>query len=151
MWIFDIRPILYYLEYPADGYRVSFGAFLNPLVCWGGLGAIIALLWRQISRRGDGLGLFILIGYAAQLVPWMFISRITFAYHYFPSMVFLVLALCYTINGYIKEIPRGKYYAYGLCGAGIALFALFFPVLTGLTVPDWYGRMFLKWFPSWPF
>lgn len=151
MWIFDIRPILYYLEYPAEGFRSSFGAFLNPIVCWGGLCAILALLWRQIRRRGDGVSLFILIGYAAQLVPWMFISRITFAYHYFPSMVFLVLALCYTVDGLAKAVPKGKYFAYSLCGAGIALFALFFPVLTGLTVPNWYGRMFLKWFPSWPF
>jgi dolichyl-phosphate-mannose-protein mannosyltransferase len=151
MWIFNIRPILYYLEYPAEGFRVSFGAFLNPAVCWGGLGAIMALFWRQISRRGDGLVLFILIGYAAQLVPWMFISRITFAYHYFPSMVFLVLALSYTINGLIKEPPLGKYYAYSLCGVAIALFVMFFPVLTGLTVPNWYGHMLLKWFPSWPF
>mgnify|MGYP006910471438 CR=1 FL=1 len=26
---------------------------------------------------------------------WFFIGRITFAYHYFPSVLFLVLALCY--------------------------------------------------------
>ena len=151
MWIFNIRPILYYLKYPAEGYRASFGAFLNPVVCWAGLVAILSLLLRQIRKRGDGLTLFILIGYAAQLVPWMFISRITFAYHYFPSMVFLVLALSYTINTMVEDKPHGRNYAYGICGVSIALFVVFFPVLTGLTVPSWYGQMFLKWFPSWPF
>ena len=34
-WLVDYRPILYVLEYPAQGYRTSIAAFLNPLLCWG--------------------------------------------------------------------------------------------------------------------
>jgi len=151
MWIFNIRPILYYLDYPADGMRASFGAFLNPIVCWGGLVALLSLLWRQIKRQGNGLSLFIMIGYAAQLVPWLPITRITFAYHYFPSVVFLVLALCYTVNEFIEKAPKMKRYPYGLCGVSVFLFALFYPVLTGLTIPEGYSQLFLRWFPSWPF
>ena len=48
--------------------------------------------------RRSGRALFIFIGYLAQLVPWFFIGRITFAYHYFPSVLFLVLALCYVFH-----------------------------------------------------
>jgi len=51
----------------------------------------------------------------------------------------------------VEDKPHGRNYAYGICGVSIALFVVFFPVLTGLTVPSWYGQMFLKWFPSWPF
>jgi len=151
MWIFNIRPILYYLEYPSEGYHASFGAFLNPMVCWGGLAALASLLWRQIKRLGGGIPLFILIGYASQLVPWIPITRITFAYHYFPSVVFLVLALCYTVNEFMESAPEKKYYPYGLCGISVLLFALFYPVLTGLTIPNKFSQLFLKWFPSWPF
>jgi dolichyl-phosphate-mannose--protein O-mannosyl transferase len=147
----DARPILYYLEYPSEGYRVSFGAFLNPVVCWAGFAALISLLWRQIRGRGNGIALFIMIGYAAQLLPWIPVSRITFAYHYFPSVIFLVLALSYTANEFLEKAPEKRYYPYGLCGVAILLFILFYPVLTGLTVPSRFSQLFLGWFPSWPF
>ena len=49
-------------------------------------------------RRRCARALFIVIGYLAQLVPWFFIGRITFAYHYFPSILFLVLALAYVFR-----------------------------------------------------
>ena len=40
-WLVDARPILYYLEYFDDGTKSAFGAFLNPIFCWGGLFAVI--------------------------------------------------------------------------------------------------------------
>ncbi|MFR0875051.1 MAG: hypothetical protein ACLSHC_10910 [Bilophila wadsworthia] len=48
--------------------------------------------WPSRLRRAGGAaavcqGLFIVIGYLAQLVPWFFIGRITFAYHYFLGAV----------------------------------------------------------------
>jgi hypothetical protein len=36
-WLLNIRPILYYLDYLPDGRKVSIAAFLNPMLCWGGL------------------------------------------------------------------------------------------------------------------
>ena len=47
-----------------------------------------------------------MIGYAAQLLPWIPVSRITFAYHYFPSVIFLVLALSYTANEFLEKAPK---------------------------------------------
>ncbi len=151
MWIFNIRPILYFLEYPAPGLRSSFGAFLNPVVCWAGLVAIISLLVKFIKDRKDYIGLFILIGYASQLLPWVAITRITFAYHYFPSMVFLVLALCWVANNFISEVPKKRALTYILCGLSVALFVLFYPALSGLTISERYADLFLGWLPSWPF
>ena len=73
-WVLDIRPILYYLEYLPDGKRVSFGAFVNPMICWGGLLSLLVLGWTALFRR-DRTAAFLLVGYASGLVPWMFISR----------------------------------------------------------------------------
>ena len=47
-WILDIRPILYYLQYPGDGTHVSFGAWVNPMLCWGGLLAMLFVAWFAI-------------------------------------------------------------------------------------------------------
>lgn len=32
-WIFDARPILYYLDYGADGTKSAIAAFVSPLLC----------------------------------------------------------------------------------------------------------------------
>ena len=78
-WLLDIRPILYYMDNSVSGVTTRFAAFVNPVVCWGGLLAILACAFHGIVRR-SGKALFIFIGYLAQLVPWFFIGRITLAY-----------------------------------------------------------------------
>lgn len=146
-WIVDARPILYYLEYKGE-MKSAFASFNDPMVSWGGLLALLSLLPAWHKRRDTAIPV-IAIGYLSQLVPWMFIGRTTFAYHYFPSTIFLVLALCYVFNRLMDRGKSGMVYAY--TGGCVALFAAFYPVLSGITVPRWYTYYFLKWFPSWPF
>lgn len=152
-WVLDIRPILYYLD--ADGVgagmKSSFAAFGNPAVIWGGLMALLALVWAGFRRR-SGRAAFLLVGYLAQLVPWMFIGRTTFEYHYFPSILFLVLALSFVMDELMEYGGSGeRRICYGATGVSVALFAAFYPVLSGVAVPTWYTTWFLKWLPSWPF
>jgi dolichyl-phosphate-mannose--protein O-mannosyl transferase len=82
----------------------------------------------------------------------MLITRTTFAYHYFPSILFLVLLLCYCMNDLMDRRPaRWRWAVYGVTVGNTVLFAAFYPVLMGLFVPTWYTTNFLRWFPSWPF
>lgn len=149
-WLVDGRPILYYLKSYPDNMKSTFGAFLNPLVCWGGLLAMLAMVWKVIRFR-DGKALFILIGYLAQLVPWMFISRITFAYHYFPCLIFLVLALSHVFNSYRLRDWNWRPKVYGATALCVLIFLFFYPVLTGLPVSRAYSNL-LVWIPgAWPF
>ena len=145
-WLLDLRPILYYLSY-GDGTVSTIGAFVNPLLCWGGLLALPVLAYRAAKR--DRTALFLLVGYLAQVLPWVFISRLTFEYHYFAATLFLVLAL-----GYVFDRLRQRGYlgiVYAFTAANGVLFALFFPVLTGVTIPRDYAWNVLKWLPDWPF
>lgn len=145
-WLLDLRPILYYLSY-GDGTVSTIGAFVNPLLCWGGLLALPVLVYHAAKR--DRTALFILVGYLAQVLPWVFISRLTFEYHYFAATLFLVLAL-----GYVFDRLRQRGYfgiVYAFTAASGALFALFYPVLTGVTVSRSYAWNVLKWLPDWPF
>jgi dolichyl-phosphate-mannose--protein O-mannosyl transferase len=150
-WIVNGRPILYYREYNGD-MRSSFAAFGNPVVWWGGLIAMIAMAIRAVRRR-DGKSLFILIGYLSQLLPWVAIPRVVFAYHYFPSTLFLVMALSHVLNT-ILERRQGMYkqIVYGFTASAGVVFALFYPALTGIYAPNWYFRYLLRWIPdAWPF
>ena len=91
------------------------------------------------------------MGWLSQLVPWMFIGRTTFEYHYFPSTLFLVLAISLLFDGLMERSRRWKNGVYGLTVLAVGLYAAFYPVLIGLMVPTWYTSDLLKWFPSWPF
>ena len=149
-WVIDERPILYYLKYFDDGTRSSFGAFLNPVLCWAGLIAMALCAVFAVKRR-DKLSQFIVIGYLAQLLPWVFITRTTFEYHYFPSSVFLVLAIA-RIFSLMEDNTKGwKFNVYGLTGLSCALFIAFYPVLSGVSVNTQLATSLLKWLPSWPF
>ena len=149
-WLIDYRPILYVLEYPTPGLRSSIGAFLNPVLCWGGLLSLPVLCWMAIRRR-DRLAAFILVGYLSQLLPWVPVERLTFAYHYFPSALFLVLSLSYTMALLRENRSSWKLSALSLTAGSIALFVLFFPVLNGLPIKSELADALLKWLPSWPF
>ena len=150
-WLVDARPILYYLEYFDDGTKMAFGAFLNPVFCWAGLLAMIANGIFAVKDR-DGKSAFIVIGYLAQLLPWVLVTRLTFAYHYFPSSVFMLLALCHVWERLKQQgIFRWQRSMYAVTGVCAGLFVAYYPVLTGLRTAVWYTRGFLRWFPSWPF
>jgi dolichyl-phosphate-mannose--protein O-mannosyl transferase len=150
-WLLDIRPILYYMVNETEaGFTTRFAAFNSPVVAWGGLAALVVTAVQTVRRR-CGKGLLILVGYLAQLLPWVFISRITFAYHYFPCILFLSLALAFVFNDLVESGRRWRGAVYGLTGTAAGLYALFYPALIGLRVPTWFMKCFIKWFPSWPF
>lgn len=151
-WILDIRPILYYLQYfDGNTSRISFGAFVNPMLCWGGLLTMITTLYMGTVRH-DRNALFILVGYLAQLLPWVAVTRLTFEYHYFPSTVFLTAGITYVFS--IMEKQHKKHYKACIWGFAVfsaVLFVLFFPVLSGIKVRTAPASAIYGWLPTWPF
>lgn len=111
---------------------------------------LCVLILRYASGGYDGRAAFLVVGYLAQLVPWMFVGRTTFEYHYFPSLLFLVFAVGYLFNGLAERDRDWRTPLYGLTGLSVGLYALFYPVLIGLTIPTWYEPL-VKWIESWPF
>jgi 4-amino-4-deoxy-L-arabinose transferase-like glycosyltransferase len=148
-WLFDGRPILYYQKY-VGATRAVIGAFTNPLTTLGGLAAVGACVLGYLRDKSRH-ALFIAVGYLAQVVPWLFVTRITFAYHYFPAMIFLILALCYVFNGIWERHPAHRGRVIVFTGVAAALFFLLFPAAAGIPMPHWYAENFVKWLPSWPF
>ena len=151
-WILDIRPILFYMNDFSDGTRSSIASFVNPALCWGGLACVLLIMPRAILLRDKRAG-FLCLGYLANLLPWIFIHRILFAYHYFAMTVFLVPALCSVFAPLEKEEPKTfRHSIYGFTALCIILFAAFYPVLSGIRTPVWYTSGFLRWVSGfWPF
>lgn len=145
-WIFDWKPILYYWNPIKDaGTRGSIWAFTNPLTTWAGLGALVACGVGVVKRKSH-VALFIIIGYLSQLLPWVPISRITFPYHYFPSMAFICLAVAYMFHRMIeRDKKRGTRQMIIFTAAAVVLFAMFYPALSGMQVPEDYPTYLLRW------
>ena len=149
-WIIDARPILYYQDFSVQGMRGIFASFNNPLVSWAGLLAFFAVA-VQMVRRKCGKALFIVLATLSQFVPWTAIGRVLFAYHYFPTVLFLCFAIAYLMDDMLNRKREWAGLAvYGFTGCAGLLYAIFYPELIGISVPNWYATYFLRWFPSWP-
>ncbi len=148
-WTLDIRPILYYLKYYSDGRYSSIADFVNPLICWGGLAAMIMLSVIAVIRK-EKTAAFIAAAWIAQLLPWVFVKRVVFEYHYFPASVFLVLALAYLFS-LIKDRKHGKAVIISFTAVSVVLFLLFYPVISGQPASRVPYSSWVSWLPTWPF
>jgi dolichyl-phosphate-mannose-protein mannosyltransferase len=101
------------------------------------------------GRRWDLAAIFIVTVFFFSWIPYVFISRVTFIYHFYVSTPFLCLASAYFINKYWNT-RWGKVGTIIYFAVVVAMFVLFYPVISGMPVStDWIHS--LKWFPSWFF
>ena len=149
-WPTMIRPIFYYSRQLEGDLRLGISAFGNPLVWWAGIPAFLYTGYLAIARRRKP-AVFLLIGYLTQFLPWIFVDRCTFIYHYFPSVPFVVLMIGYTFMQFKKHLTARSFYillaAYAMLV--FVLFLIFYPVLAGTPVNTDYVDTYLRWLDSW--
>ena len=80
-------------------------------------------------------------------IPYVFLSRGTFIYHFYVSVPFLCLATAYFINKYWNK-KLGKVAAVVIFAAVVILFVVFYPVISGVPAEKSYIEN-LRWFGSW--
>jgi len=147
MWLLDIRPIWYYVKHVNDSVS-SISCFNNPLISWMGLFSLFYLIYDYFKSKNK-LAIFILLAYLSQLLPWVFVTRCVFAYHYYPSIPFLILAITYFFNSLIQKNPKYLKSAVIYLFLVVFLFIMFFPAISGIMVSQNYIKSFLVWFKSW--
>lgn len=146
-WPVIWMPLLYANDAVSATDVSSVSCMGNPAVWWVGIPCVVFLFYRWLFKREKKAG-FLCIAYAAQYLPWMSIGRITFIYHYFPAILFVILMMGYTM-GLIKErFSWGKKAIIGYLAVTVLVFALFFPVVSGLPVYREWG-LHLRWLKDW--
>ncbi len=144
-WLLMIRPIFYYSGDTANGLKEGISAFGNPAVWWLGLIAVFFNIYIAATKK-DRKAIFLLVGYFSCLIPWIPIERTTFIYHYFPCVPFMTMMIgrtyeyIYYLN--VKVAKRG-FLVHVI--AAVILFAMFYPVISGHPVSEFYVDTFLKW------
>lgn len=149
-WIFDIQPIWYYFKSSPDGIVNTISCFNNPLISWMGIASILFTLVHSIIKKSK-TGFIILVGYLVALVPWMAVTRCIFAYHYYPSIPFLIMAIVYAAKVLLDYDSKFKKLIIFFAIACIVVFILFLPVITGFTTTSFYITDVVKWLPTWYF
>lgn len=148
-WPLDIKPMGYYKQVK-DGMLSSINAFGNPAIFWTGILAVGYLFHVVIIRRTLE-STFILLAFLGLYLPYVFVGRLMFIYHFYYAVPFLILAIVYLLKDAMERFDFiAKYYGiFLLLVAG--LFLLFYPVLSGYTVPQEYVSQWIKWLPTWWF
>ncbi len=143
-WPLMLRPIWYLYERTDGAWR---GVLMigNLVVLWGGLVAVAACLYRGV--RGRELRLLAAAGlWIGSYVVWIVIPKsLGFFYYYYLPSIFL----CVTLAVALDRFRRGRQWDMAVLGAAVALFVVFYPILSAL--PLWGPKAFRAWtwFPSW--
>lgn len=150
-WPLIVKPMWYYqADFKGAGTASSILSFGNPAVWWTGLAGILFVLGYSVYRnalpalrivRGrddefDRALPVIAVGFLAAYLPWVLVSRLTFIYHYFASVPFIILATAQGLRYLERRAPRATHVLMGvLCVAALALFIAFYPLASGVEVP----------------
>lgn len=152
-WPMMVRPIWYFVSREVgSGMLSTISSFGNPAVWWGGVVTMLLMIALGIYKKDTAVWL-ILAGFLAQYLPWVLVPRLTFIYHFFNSVPFVILSIVYCARLLLerrthKRLFRTALYSY--LGLALLLFVAFYPVISGLVVPTSYVEA-LTWSPSWVF
>jgi dolichyl-phosphate-mannose-protein mannosyltransferase len=150
-WPLIKRPVWYYSGSGLGDDQISSIVVLgNPLVWWAGIVAVFAFFWITI-RRKDKESYVVWIAFFSLYIPWALVTRLTFIYHYFSMVPFMILALTYMLKWIDEKKPSFKFVRNIYLVLSGLLFILFYPVLSGMTVNKSYVMNALHWFSSWVF
>ncbi|MGD1910703.1 MAG: dolichyl-phosphate-mannose--protein mannosyltransferase [Rivularia sp. (in: cyanobacteria)] len=140
----------------------------NPFLWWFGFAAILFLsvvilikqivipsirqnhLWINQSFSIDtGIALYLILNYAANLLPWVKVSRCVFIYHYMTAVVFAFLALAWLIDKCFRS-SHIELRAFGLVVISLIIIAFIFwmPIYLGLPLSPGAYKLRM-WFTSW--
>jgi Gpi18-like mannosyltransferase len=151
-WPLLVKPIWYYggQKFIPSDKVLSIVSMGNPAVWWAGVLAVLAAL-LLLFRNRDRMLLAVLVGLGAQYVPWMLVPRLTFIYHFFASVPFMIFCLVYVIRYLEGSFPLVRRLVPVYLGLVFLLFLMFYPILSGMLVSKSYVEHCLRWFPGWNF
>lgn len=142
-WPFMFRPIYYWVK---DGARIYFMG--NPAVWWSSTIILLLVLITVLSNPKilikDQILTLLLVGYFANMVPFMGVKRVMFLYHYLNALIFSIIILFYFLNNY----KTTKKIAAVLVISAAVLFIFFAPLSYGLDLSSraYEARV---WFENW--
>lgn len=149
-WLLDLRPMWYYGKEDMNHLYHSIVCMSHPLLTWFGLYSIVYTITKWIQTK-DMTAFMIMVGYLSAFLPWVsFVQRCVFAYHFYPTSLFMICAIIYTIKNYEEKNSKYRKFTNQFTYLCIIVFLAFLPVLTGVGIRQQWIK-YLEWFPRWYF
>ena len=158
-WPVEARGVYYWQGPEVNGLQGHIYLLGNPVVWWGSTLAVVVmfLIWLirpRILGKRQMLVAFLLVGYAVNFVPFAFIDRPMFLYHYLFALIFAILLTCVLLSLLFNWQQRkyGKKAVTQTTWVIVAVtllgFLYFLPISYGfpLNQADLMQRM---WLPTW--
>lgn len=141
-WPLDYKPIIYWNE--SNQEDIINGKETASIVFWGNpalfllvfisiIITLICIVIKKWRRALEPIHYILLIGYFANLLPFIFIKRDSFLYHYLPALVFGVLLLVVWLE---KLWPNYKKIFLVIVGLIIFGFVSLVPISYGITIKN---------------
>ena len=150
-WPLGRKPIWYWMK-NFDGKTANIYFLGNFLIWWSVLLTVplasFFFLRKIFQKRLSLVICLLLLGFFVNLLPFIFISRIVFLYHYLPSLTFGILILVFLYDKFLTPLSEKALFLY--LGFLIAVFLVFlflapltygFPVSLGI---DQIYNLFVK-------
>lgn len=163
-WPLDLRPVWYFSNEPVNdlGQYSTISSFGNPLLWWAGIPTLLSagVLWVRKRGRDSAAAL---CGFLSVYLPWVLVPRISFIYHYFTAVPFLIVALCgvfyrlpdtrlgsLSLSLGKRKLSASNLLLFLFIAGCFALFCVYFPVISGAPADKAYTEA-LRLFPTWYF
>ena len=145
-WPIMYRPVWFYTG-TFNSLKLSIVDIGNPVIWWFGVIAFIYVLISSIKK--NKISRFILIFILSTFIPYIFIGRLMFMYHYYITLPFVMLGIVAFIRWISEKFKNNKFY-WTYIIIVIITFIIFYPVTAGIPISADYINS-LKWLPSWIF
>ncbi len=146
-WPFMIKPVWYYTS-SISNMKATISGFGNPILWWSSAISIIYLIYNSIKNKNKD-SLLILIVYVCLFIPYLFITRGMFLYHYFPMLPFAFLSLTFLIKK-IDERVKNSYFYVSFLVLVIFFSYYFYPIVSATYIENSLANS-LKWLSTWVF
>ncbi|MBQ3307388.1 MAG: glycosyltransferase family 39 protein [Bacilli bacterium] len=146
-WPISYKPVWYHLQEYIDTKETISG--VGNIIIWF-LGLIsIPLLMIETIQKKDKTAALLLLTIIYLWIPYMFIKRVMFLYHFFPVLPFYFLSIVYLLK-YIEEKMKLKHFIKIYLLIVLFYFMIYYPVVSGIEINKSYGE-YLRLFSSWYF
>lgn len=147
-WPFSIKPVWYYTNNVLPNKHGSITGVGNVAIWWIGVVAVLYLIYRLFKKK-DLNNLYILIIICSLWLPYVFIGRVMFLYHYFPVLPFVMISIVYLFYDLEEKIKTDMIIPMYLIIV-IIVFIIYYPVVSGMEISNNYFEN-IKLFDTWYF
>lgn len=147
-WPVMYKPIWYYVNSLDTNHTSKIVGIGNPAIWWFGIVSFCYVLISSLKKH-DKESIFIIIFILATFIPYIFVKRIMFIYHFFITLPFVMLSIVAFVRWITERIKNNYFYIFYIIVV-VVVFMIFYPVVSGVMVSDEYISS-LKWFSSWIF